>query len=110
MANVARGDEQDDVTTNHLCTTTTKTKECSTTVFAEGYGVVRKGDKDKEHFSEADPCPGANHEPTLDDGYSSTVFADGPTQNVAMLGSVYGNDVGLDEEITNVTQTTVKVT
>ena len=64
----ARGDEKDSVTTNHGCTTVTKTEECSKNVFVgigdQMAGVVRFGDKVKEHtFPPTDTCP--SHQPTL---------------------------------------------
>ena len=49
MAAVARGDEDDDVTTNHDCSGTTKTDGMSADVLVNGTGVHRKDDATVPH-------------------------------------------------------------
>ena len=45
MPGIARGDGRDTVTTEHGCASTTTTNLCSTTVFVDGIGVARVGDR-----------------------------------------------------------------
>ena len=107
MALVALGSAQSAVDTNHLCLGTTTSDECSSTVKGPGgFGVVRKGDAETTHLSGTDtPTCAATHTPVLDTDFSTTVFADSSTGNVAMVGSKYGTT----ENISEVTQTTVFV-
>ena len=107
MALVALGSTQSAVDTNHPCLSTSTSDECSDTVLGPGgYGVVRKGDAETTHLSGTDtPICVATHTPVLDTDFSTTVFADSSTGNVAMVGSKYGTT----ENISEVTQTTVFV-
>ena len=107
MALVALGNAQSTVVTNHPCLGETTSNECSPTVFGPGgYGVVRKGDAETTHLSGTDsPICAATHTPVLDTDFSTTVFANSSTGNLAMVGSKYG---GI-EEITAAGQTTVFV-
>lgn len=70
--------------------TTQSTDEGSFTVFVNGIGVVRKGDKMISH-PDGDPCTVSPifHAPTLS-SYSSSVFADG--KNIGRIGDVYNSD------------------
>ena len=107
MALVALGNAQSTVVTNHPCLGETTSNECSPTVFGPGgYGVVRKGDEETTHLSGTDtPTCAATHTPVLDTDFSTTVFANSSTGNLAMVGSKYGTT----ENISEVTQTTVFV-
>lgn len=66
------------------------TDEGSFTVFVNGIGVVRKGDKMISH-PDGVPCTVSpiDHAPTLS-SYSFTVFADG--KNIGRIGDVYNSD------------------
>ena len=65
--------------------TTQATQEGSSRVFADGHGVVRRGDAMKSH-----PAPGCSpHAPTLDAG-SSRVFVE--NEQLARIGDVYGGE------------------
>ena len=107
MALVALGSTQADVATNHPCLGATTSDECSDTVLGPGaYGVVRKGDAETTHLSGTDsPICAATHTPVLDTDFSTTVFANSSTGNLAMVGSKYGGT----EDITSAGQTTVFV-
>lgn len=76
MAGVARKDGVDSIDTGHTCDTTSATEKGSSTVFADGTGVCRKGDTIKIHSIEVGgycvPHIGADIT-----GGSSSVFADG---------------------------------
>ena len=95
---VARGDAQDGVTTNHLCDGTTTTNQCSTDVFAVGYGIVRIGDNDTTHLVCDDP-PCSNHAVALSSG-SPSVYANG--EKIGCETDGYGGEI-----ITSVNQSTV---
>ena len=82
--------------------TTQKSDAGSSTVFAEGTGVVRKDDAMKSHAN-GDPCEfnmgntdSFNHAPTVS-SYSSTVFANG--KNIARIGDKYNSESEQDHEI-----------
>ena len=85
MAAVARGDEDDDVTTNHDCTGTTKTDGMSVDVIVNGTGVHRQDDATVPHPYPPNP-PCANHTPTLALG-STSVYANG--KGVGRVGDGY---------------------
>jgi uncharacterized Zn-binding protein involved in type VI secretion len=85
MPKVARGNEVDSVSTNHLCISTTKTKGKSGNVFVNGTGIHRFGDKNKEHnYKPGDSC--VPHQTTISGG-SPNVFAN--TKKVADVGDAY---------------------
>jgi len=79
--------------------TTQKSDAGSSTVFAEGTGVVRKDDAMKIHAS-GDPCVAfilsAYHTPAVST-FSSTVFANG--KNIARIGDKYNSESSQDHEI-----------
>ena len=78
--------------------TTQESDAGSSTVFAEGTGVVRKDDAMKSHPN-GDPCVASatNHAPTVS-SYSSTVFANG--KNIARIGDEYNSESEQEHEIT----------
>jgi len=80
MGRVARGQDQDSVTTDHDCDTETTCNGASTTVFVNGYGVHRKGDATASHeIEDGDDCIShlvGEDPPTISTG-SSTVLANG---------------------------------
>jgi hypothetical protein len=79
--------------------TTQVSDEGSSTVFANGIGVVRRGDKMASH-AHGDPCVASatNHSPPLDT-YSATVFANG--LEIGRLTDHYdGDGTGQTHEIT----------
>lgn len=91
MPAIARGNGVDQVDTVHnatgaLCDVApivTYTDECSASVFIDGQGVVREGDKVMVH-----PFPSCEtHQPVLVT-FSSTVFIDG--KGVGRVGDTYG--------------------
>jgi len=90
MALVARGDNRDSVTTNHLCDATTTTDECSPDVFVCGYGVVRAGDNDASHLIGDDP-PCSGHTVAMSASMSTSVKANG--NFIAMKNSGYGGEI-----------------
>ena len=102
MAKVARGDEQDDVTTNHLCDTTTKTKDCSDDVIVVNYGVVREDDVNKSHNVGDDP-PCSAHTVAMSASMSTSVKAN--YKFIALEDSGYGGEI-----ITTVNQDKVYAT
>ena len=65
----------DVASTNHLCTTTFNTDECSANVFVHRRGVVRLGDDGQTHTIGDDP-PCADHTPVLTTA-SPSVYANG---------------------------------
>ena len=82
--------------------TTQKSDAGSSTVFAEGTGVVRKDDVMKAHAN-GDPCEfnmgnttSFNHTPAVST-FSSTVFANG--KNIARIGDKYNSESSQDHEI-----------
>ena len=99
MPKVARGDTTDTVATNHVCTGTTTTNECSGNVFANNIGVVRKTNLVTTHtWPPLPPCP--SHSPPLDADYQPTVFAN--NLNVATLGSKYNGSEDITTGSSNV--------
>jgi uncharacterized Zn-binding protein involved in type VI secretion len=92
MPQAARGSGVDTVNTNHGCDSTTVTDECSTNVFYNNIGAVRKEDHVQVHLvgGGGDFC--VPHAPPLDGNYSPNVFVNG--RNAAYLGSTYeGEDI-----------------
>ena len=82
---VARGADEDTVTTNHGCDSTTTCEGKSTSVFVNGTGVHRKGDKNAVHEVPSGPdC--VSHQNELAVG-STTVFANG--KGIARVGDLY---------------------
>ena len=65
-------------------------EECSTNVFINGFGAVRKNDKMAAH-PDGDPCTSSpiNHQPGLS-SYSANVFVNG--LNVGRVGDKYNSD------------------
>ena len=88
MPAVARGDSQDTVQSAHGtgvgCPSplTTSTNECSTDVFVNGIGIVRKDDKSTTHTA-----LGCGSESPQLSTYSLDVFANG--LNIADIGDNY---------------------
>lgn len=89
MPAVVRGDEKDSVDspdgTGDQCKSPTpqKTKECSTTVFVNGIGVVRDGDAMIKHNGSG--C--TEHAPKMQVKLNTKVFADGKL--IAIVGDEY---------------------
>lgn len=85
MPAAARGDGTEDVAILHsTCQPMTQTNECSSDVFVNNIGVVRKGDKVMPHTYNPPQCP--LHDPGLS-SYSSSVFING--KNAGRLGDKY---------------------
>ena len=78
--------------------TTQKSDAGSSNVFAEGTGVVRKGDAMKAHAN-GDLCvaTATNHAPTVST-HSSTVFVNG--KEIARIGDKYNSESSQDHRIT----------
>lgn len=66
------------------------TEECSSNVFVNGFGCVRKDDKMESH-PDGVPCTSSpiNHQPQLST-YSANVFVNG--RNVGRVGDKYNSD------------------
>ena len=78
--------------------TTQKSNAGSSNVFAEGTGVVRKGDAMKAHAN-GDLCVASavNHAPTVST-HSSTVFVN--SKEIARIGDKYNSESNQDHKIT----------
>lgn len=75
MPEVARGTQQDSVSTGHLCDATPTTNVCSTSVFVNGIGACRLGDAVTTHTVKiGSAC--VPHIAIINAG-SSSVFVDG---------------------------------
>lgn len=88
MPAIARGSGTDTVTTNHGCDATTVTDTCSSDVFINGKGAVRKDDLTASHlvlsgkFCVPHVVPLTSH--------SSTVFVNG--RGLGRLGDSYSGE------------------
>ena len=89
----------DVASTNHLCSSSFNTDECSSNVFVHRRGVVRLGDDGQGHPYPPEP-PCANHTPSITDA-SPTVYAN--NIKIACLGHNYNTS----ENISTVNQTNV---
>jgi uncharacterized Zn-binding protein involved in type VI secretion len=93
MPGIARKDKQDSIRTNHECDRITYTGTGSNNVFANGIGVVRKGDLTTPHYilegSEEEAACVIHVVPLTT--YSHNVFANG--LNVGRKGDYYINEV-----------------
>ena len=81
--------------------------ECSTTVFANGFGIVLKDHKMQAH-PDGNPCTATpiNHTPVLST-YSSTVFVEG--KPVGRVGDKFNKDTSFDHTISKCDASTVYV-
>ena len=88
MSAVARKDGTDSISTGHGCDTTTVTDQGSNDVFVNGKGVVRLGDLQSIHNTQAgNSC--VPHVLALSSS-SLTVFVNG--KGAGRKGDVYGNE------------------
>ena len=84
----ARGDAEDNVTTNHECDATTTTEGASENVFINKIGAHLQGDLNTAHtYPEGDKCP--SHQTAITTG-STTVFVNG--KGLARVGDLYDDD------------------
>ena len=89
----------DVASTNHLCSTTFNTDECSANVFVHRRGVVRLGDDGQAHLIGDDP-PCANHTPSITNA-SPTVYVN----NIKV--ACFGHNYNTSENISTVNHTNV---
>jgi uncharacterized Zn-binding protein involved in type VI secretion len=84
---------------------TSASDDCSTTVFAGGYGIVREDDVMAAH-PDGVPCTPVpvNHTPALDT-YSSTVYIDG--KRAGRIGDTYNKGTPFVHTITTGSSTVI---
>ena len=89
----------DVASTNHICSSTFNTDECSGNVFVHRRGVVRFGDDGQAHAYPPDP-PCNPHTPSITNA-SPTVYAN----NIKV--ACFGHNYNTSEDISTVNQTNV---
>lgn len=88
MPAIARGSGADSVSTNHGCDSTTVTDECSTNVFVNSKGAVRKGDNTASHLILSGLICISHKVPLTT--YSSSVFVNG--KGIGRKGDSYSGE------------------